>query len=272
MEGKKRKHVITDKVPVLLAIIYGIVVLVITQIAAFIPTYIVNAFSPVQVSFNPIFVIISAVVALLIFVLWYKPEFAGFIKTSEYKLNLWILLIAYALYLGTSFIQMAVEHSSFKVTLVAVCTAFGAGVLEEVAFRAYMIPIMMRKKKDIVAAILVSSIVFSLVHGANALFGADPLRTLLQVAATFFIGIALGAMYLMSGNILIPIAVHFIHDVIALSIQGIASEDGIVAGGLTLSSVLWDIPALIIGVFALIYVLKNKEDIIKLWEKKWTLE
>jgi len=72
---------------------------------------------------------------------------------------------------------------------------------------------MMRGKPDskrIRRVFLVTSILFSLMHLVNG-YGAG--NTIVQLIATFIMGMFWGAIYLRTGSILITIVFHFLYDV-----------------------------------------------------------
>ena len=113
---------------------------------------------------------------------------------------------------------------------------------------------MMRKKRNIAAAIFVSSGVFGLVHGTNIFVGADPLHTLIQVVTSFMLGIVLGGMFLFSGNIIVPIAIHTIHDILAIGVQSAVTEEGVVTASVTVQTLIEDAALVLLFAFVIYFI------------------
>lgn len=88
-----------------------------------------------------------------------------------------------------------------------------AGIAEEIVYRGIPVAVMMRGKPDskrIRRVFLVTSILFSLMHLING-YGAG--NTIVQLIATFIMGMFWGAIYLRTGSILITIVFHLLYDV-----------------------------------------------------------
>ena len=82
--------------------------------------------------------------------------------------------------------------------------AIAAGISEELLFRGVMQP-WLDKFIPLPAAIIVSNIIFGLLH----------VRTMLYAVAAGLVGVYLGVLYAITGNLLTPIIVHIIYDAIA---------------------------------------------------------
>ena len=270
---KVRQHKLSDKLPVLAAIILCIIGLIVTQLVTFLLSTLLHFVIPVfPANANPIIVLGVGFLALFLFKLWYKPEYSGSVVYSEYG-KVWILLIGYVLFFGYGVLDMVMKHETYKLTLTAFCMALFAGVLEETVFRGLLIPVMMRKKKNLAVALFVSSAIFALTHGANIFVGADPGYTLVQVGSSFLLGVFLGATYLLSGNIIIPIAIHVIHDILALGVQSKVTEQGVITASVTAKTFIEEIPVLLLCIFTIIIVFqkKNRDTISSIWDKKWKI-
>lgn len=83
--------------------------------------------------------------------------------------------------------------------------AVGAGVCEELLFRGVM-QTWLDKALPIVLAILISNVVFGLLH----------MRTAIYAVIAGLIGVYLGALYAWNGNLLTPIVTHIAYDAVAL--------------------------------------------------------
>tara|TARA_R110002167_G_scaffold65944_3_gene186710 strand:+ start:1102 stop:1956 length:855 start_codon:yes stop_codon:yes gene_type:complete len=117
-------------------------------------------------------------------------------------LGLIIMVIAY---LGLSlFNQVIFDRLNFNflelfyTTLIFILVA----ILEEVLFRGYVLKNLMLSFNKYIA-LFVSSILFSLMHGAN------PNISMFSLLGLFLAGMALGATYIYTRNLWYPIAFHF---------------------------------------------------------------
>ena len=196
----------------------------------------------------------------------------GLIRTlalSALMIPFWGISLAPALLSGSGVFHMVGAQ--------AVGTSLMAGFWEETAFRGISLAFFMRQWRDekhILPALLLSSAAFGLMHGANALFGADPVMTIIQVVETTCLGILFGAIFLRGGNLWPLILVHFANDMIALSAS---SADAITENGIILSSASAEdiFTVAVVLVFAAIGVWlvrpSKRAQILALWRGKWKL-
>ena len=205
-------------------------------------------------------VLVSCAVVLWLFRLWFKPEFQGFLGGKPKAAA--ILVAAYIVYLIVGMIQSFLTGDHFALPdLTRLFSAASAGFREETAFRGMIIPIMMfgaKSRKSILRACAVSAGVFGLIHMFNVIAGAPLLATLLQVLDAAAVGAVLSSIYLSCGNILPPMLIHFLHDVIALSAVNSTSSEGIITADANLGSYLSLLFSLILLGFSLWYILKKK--------------
>tara|TARA_R110002074_G_scaffold203432_7_gene371381 strand:+ start:3298 stop:4152 length:855 start_codon:yes stop_codon:yes gene_type:complete len=115
------------------------------------------------------------------------------------------LIIMGVAYLGLSlFNQVIFDKLNFNfselfyTTLIFIFVA----ILEEVLFRGYVLKNLMLSFNKYIA-LFVSSILFSLMHGAN------PNISIFSLLGLFLAGMALGATYIYTRNLWYPIAFHF---------------------------------------------------------------
>jgi hypothetical protein len=115
------------------------------------------------------------------------------------------LIIMGLAYLGLSlFNQVIFDKLNFNfselfyTTLIFILVA----ILEEVLFRGYILKNLMLSFNKYIA-LIVSSILFSLMHGAN------PNISMFSLLGLFLAGMALGATYIYTRNLWYPIAFHF---------------------------------------------------------------
>jgi len=80
----------------------------------------------------------------------------------------------------------------------------GAPVIEEAFFRGVLLPVLLRKYA-VLPALLVSALFFALVHGHT-----------LAILPLLVLGLGLGAAYLQTGNLLVPICMHAVFNAMNL--------------------------------------------------------
>jgi uncharacterized protein len=173
---------------------------------------------------------------LLIFVYARKVEMQKLLIWGERKYKFWeylvsVIAIFFALFIGLliiglillllgfqkeseRFIQMLVifRENQWLIFL----TAVTAGVVEELTFRGYLLPRMIILFKNPALAIILSSVLFGLLH-----FGYG---TLLQVVGPFFIGLIFAIYYYKFRNIKVLIFCHILWDVMAIYLQLLADD------------------------------------------------
>jgi uncharacterized protein len=96
--------------------------------------------------------------------------------------------------------------------------ALMTGFAEETIFRGIALHTLL--SKGLMRAVLLSSLIFGLVHFLNLLNGPDLLATTVQVIFAFLFGIAFVAPLLYTGSIWPLIIVHFIQDFVAFWTTG----------------------------------------------------
>jgi membrane protease YdiL (CAAX protease family) len=140
-----------------------------------------------------------------------------------------------------------------------IVTALLAGLFEEFIFRKTIQEALLKRSKNKtgkerpIRAIVISAIIFGLVHLMNLIGGAQDLPTTIsQVIMATGAGFFFGALFYKTGSIKIPILIHFIYDIAA----------GITQLGLTLTPndiayYLGDISMLIINILLFIDLMKD---------------
>ena len=145
-------------------------------------------------------------------------------------------------------------------------------IVEEFAFRVVVLGSLRRFSDSF--AIFASAALFGLVHGTNALGGADPGSSILQIFTSMGIGFVLGAMYLRSGNLWPGIITHFLFDVLAIAMSSGVSDNGIITEGISAGS--WVNLAFCIAAAIIAVILFRKEEeisgTIRVWKSKWKVE
>lgn len=109
--------------------------------------------------------------------------------------------------------------------------------VEETLYRGLILNLLL--KKGIRAAILTSSLLFSLTHLLNLMGGQDLAATLLQLAYAFLVGLSLALLYVRHKTLLPLIAFHFLHNFTQFLVQDQASVlfDSLVVAALLLSCI-----------------------------------
>ena len=220
----------------------------------------------------PLGVVPGALLVLAIHKRWFYPEFEGNLRGGRpalgFKLGL-LIVISWAM-LPVGLLRHPENYG--PPTLANLILALMAGFGEGTAFRGLPLSYLMRQWKDeqkLPVALLLSSVLFSLVHLSNLLGGASISLTLVQLLSSLCMGFFFGAVYLRSGNLWPTIVYHTLHDVVAFLDVSTVSE-GIMARAFQFS----DLPDLLLSVvlgvvgYWLIRPAKRGE-ILALWREKW---
>lgn len=217
-----RRHVIVDKVPVLSAIIIAgtgwFVALIIAPL--------VNGFITAAVPSYPleglVGHIIGAVVIMLLYKWWFRPEFEGQCIGGKPGKGFLLGLIFIAYFAAALVIPVEGETAEFKIPSFAMISlAFAAGVGEELCFRGLLLGTLMRQWKNdhrkVIFAVMLSSVIFGALHLTNINSGAGVFVSVMQAVSSAFIGVAFAAVYIRSGNLLVPMTFHVLTDIMAFA-------------------------------------------------------
>lgn len=93
------------------------------------------------------------------------------------------------------------------------------GYSEELLVRGIVVSILFENGYSILAAGIISSLLFGIAHGINYFNGQDAKTTLGQMFMTTLLGINFYICFVVSGTLIVPMAIHFLHD-ITLFLQG----------------------------------------------------
>ena len=265
---KSRKHTLCEKAPLVAMFLAAALALLVLSIPGLIG--ISDAASNLVSS-------ILAVLFMIAFTRWFAPEFKGLFKTSHLATGLAFVWLAFAFkFFGAYFVNLAGSGFYFKPTIAALAMAIAAGFYEETIFRGVTVPIGMRyfkSEKRVGILVLISALVFGLMHIGNIANGASIQMGIAQGIATIFAGIFFIAAYLRTGNILIPIFMHGIYDYMCFTtdpslVNGIMAND--IAASALMLAVLVDVIA---GIWGL-YLLRpaKRAEIHALWNDKWSVD
>jgi uncharacterized protein len=88
-------------------------------------------------------------------------------------------------------------------------------IMEEVYLRGLILPLIILATKRIYLSVLLSSLIFALLHYVNLFNNPDSLKPITeQVSSALFMGVLLTAIFLQTNHLLMPILVHFLFNII----------------------------------------------------------
>ena len=277
-EKKVRQHKLTDKNPYISSIILVLVgFLIFSLVSTVLNVIIAIPFEGYSIQYGPIGLIVGVAVGLLVYKLWFKGEFTSFFRYG--KLGPGVpLVVVYIIYLALGLVSDIINGKfAFSFDGSSILTALFAGVVEEYMFRGIMTSTLMRKRKNtnsIMIQLLFPAILFGFLHLTNALSGADILVSFFQSLGAVAVGMALGAIYILTGNLAVVIAIHFFHDVIAICFASDVSSSGVMTGSVNTDTIIGLILSIAVFVYVVFYAKKQKNiDIAReLWNKKWIIQ
>ena len=271
-----RRHGFIDKHPMGASILMGLFLFILNEIIrSVLSTIHTMVFGSLPELMAIVYMFIGVAVSSLLYKWWFSPEFEGAFKGGNIKegmlMNLWFII--YWIIAGIAMvIDKTFELKPLTMQTLRACLA--AGFVEEIAFRHGIASTMLRnrnQKDQLIKVIVVSSLVFGLIHLSNIAAGADLLHTFSQVITSFCLGIFFAAVYVRSGNILPSIILHTVHDIYAICTSEAISETGIVTGGLSLSDHIDLLCCIALAALAIVRFLspEHREKIVRLWNHKW---
>ena len=219
---------------------------------------------------------IGAIIALVIHKAWFSPEYKGSIgvpvfRSKDIKYAFIFIAVLIVVLDLLSFVGNEVGFS-----MVSLGTALMAGIGEEMYARTLPISVMMRDwmdEKHIPFIAYSTAIIFGLIHFINMTGGASLEDTLVQVVIATGLGVMFAALYLRTGNILLCMILHTVHDMLGFMVVGSTDINGVLQG---LSS--FDVIAsFIIGIAGFIvgtYLIRKsvRADIVNVWKERWSQE
>lgn len=120
------------------------------------------------------------------------------------------------------------------------------GIMEELAFRGILLPLLLSRfgktKRGMFQSVVLSSVIFGLVHLLNLIEGAGVVPTLLQVGYSMLTGAMLAVLLLGTGNIVGCIAVHAVFNFGGAAVEYLAEGQ------------VWTVPAIVTTVVLSIFV------------------
>lgn len=110
------------------------------------------------------------------------------------------------------------------------------GFAEELASRGVLVVGLREAGWGEISVWLVTSVLFALLHGMNALFGQSGRTTVMQTVAAFFAGTVFYVTLLTTGTLIVAMVLHALWDFGTLGILATKSEQKPVAGLLALAT------------------------------------
>jgi len=264
-EVKSRKHILCEKVPLLAMILAAALALIILSIPEMLG---------LSETVDNLATSVLAVLFMIAYTRWFAPEFKGVFKTSHLATGLAFIWLAFAFkFFGSYIVTLAESGFYFKPTVSALTMAIVAGFFEETVFRGVTVPIGMRyfkSEKRIAILVLITALVFGLMHIGNIIGGATVRMAIAQGIASTFAGILFIAVFLRTGNIMIPIFMHGIYDYMCFTTDP-TLENGILVTDISTSALILAVLVdVIAGIWGL-YLLRpaKRAEIHAIWNDKW---
>ena len=269
MNNKTRKHSLCEKMPYIAV-----------MLSMIIPSLIVGTGGllgeKVSSDVGNMGICIFAVITMLVFRLWFSPEFKGFVKPGCSVKDLCIVMIPLGLLVIFTLIEPVFLQRPFyfNPSFSALIMGLAAGFGEETIFRILSLAIVMRyiKKEKRFTVIIILAVIFGLAHAGNVTQGADLVMTVAQVIHSTFMAFLFTGLYLGTGSVIFPVFAHGLHDFICFTTDPSLSGDGIIIQQYGTGQLLYELVlALIIGIASLCLLNKNKlTKANELWNEKWS--
>jgi membrane protease YdiL (CAAX protease family) len=219
---------------------------------------------------NGVGIALAALLALLIFKLWFKPDYDGCLPKYGFKEGILMLLPFLVIHWAGSVVSWITLGTGpvFLALLRATAPGFG----EEVMFRGLGVANYMRTIKSesqIKVIFWLSSIAFGLMHLSNIAAGGDVTAVIIQSIYAMGVGMILGAVYLRTGNLWPAILGHMSLDFMEFIRVDLSGNGGIMTG---MGIGDWiTIAAAVFAAFMALRLMKPEHNaqIMELWAKKW---
>lgn len=212
----------------------------------------------------------AALLAALLFKLWFRPDFEGCLSKARLKEGL-LMLLPFLVFHYAGSIVSCITLGTGSV-FIALLRAMAPGFGEEVMFRGLGVANYMRtiKSKDQIKVIFwLSSIVFGMIHLENIVVGGDPKSVVIQAFYATGVGMLFGAVYLRTGNLLTTILGHWSLDFVEMVRADLYASGGIMTG---MGIGDWiTVAASVFGAFWALRLMNPKyhDEIMEVWAKKW---
>lgn len=218
-------------------------------------------------------VIIMAPLTLLIHRLWFIPDFKGilfrgFLKTLRCcpVILLFWLVLCLPDFLEGNFPQ------TFNLKVISLSVT--AGFSEEIIFRGLPLSYLkrqLRSEKQVPLIVIITGTIFGLTHLTNIFVGASVSASLVQGVVTICIGIFLGAVFMRGGNILVPMLLHTLHDMLMLSFMKADEVSAVLTEEASLSDISEVLLCAALAAFGFFLIRRSKRrEICDMWAETWS--
>lgn len=214
---------------------------------------------------------IGVLISVIIFTLWFRPDFKGILGVRGFLWGIVVMLpFLIADYVGA---VIDLHTFGFGNVLVAFLSALSPGFTEEVAFRGLGIANYMRtikSEKQIKQIFWLSTLLFAGIHITNIFSAGNTVAGIFQVLYCVGVGAIFGAVYLRTANLWVVMIAHF-----TLDFAGLVNAYYSSTGGLSTQLVASDwvnLVASAIGIVTALILLSPKHypQIMELWKEKWS--
>ena len=262
---KRRKHSVAEKAPwiiAILAILVGMfgIVLVTSPVSLLVG---IMDMSTVTVIYDLLSILI-ALILLALYIRWFRPEYEGDFHTRGTG-RAWKLLLPFLLFWGIwGLIKSTVISYCDEIGIDAVANGFRAGFVEEITYRGIAVSILLRKYHDrhnIWIPSVSVAVLFGLTHLMNLTAGEDLLIVLLTAVFATALGVYLGVVYTLSGNLWLIALVHTAYDIWSFAINVDALPDWLGVAEILITAAL--------AVWSLFYLKRHSEEGSRLWSRRW---
>ena len=212
----------------------------------------------------------AALLAALLFKLWFRPDYNGCLQKKGIKEGLLMLLPFLVIHYAGSIVSWITLGTAS--VFIALLRATAPGFGEEIMFRGLGVANYMRKIQSagqIKVIFWLSSIVFGLIHLMNIIAGGDPMAVIIQAIYATGVGMLFGAVYLRTGNLWPTILGHWSVDFFEFVRVDLSGSGGIMTG-----MGIGDWITIAAGAFAAYWGLrlmnpKYYDEIMEIWDRKW---
>lgn len=158
---------------------------------------------------------VNMLVYTLLLILWIwrsgMHRNIGFVVAETCSVSKWIEIIpVFILPVYNLLMARGADFSLYQILLM-----FSVSVTEEIFFRGFLLHMLIKHSR--ICGIILSSIVFSLLHGANVFQGADFDYTWMQMICAFSSGICYSIATVQTGSLLPAIVAHILTNITGIA-------------------------------------------------------
>lgn len=171
-----------------------------------------------------------------------------------------LLVVSWPLYLAIAIAVSEIVIDRNLYWMLAISAGLCAGIFEEFLFRGLILGILLKafrhmtKKRQVWLAVVISSVLFGLIHSVNVLH--QPIGdTALQMLFAVWFGLILSVLYLRSGTIILPMLFHGVWDFSIGIAKGSINETATV----TLAEIITNVVLFLIVLLICAYCLRQKK-------------